>query len=132
MKSSKKEERLIILNTLREGNISVDEAIKLLNVVDGCKGDGPFEFTSSGEMEEKFEKFTSNLESFAKDVSEKAKTTYKDFEPKLKSGTKTVLEKTVSVLGDISNSLNESLENMKRAETEREAEQCEEEKKNEE
>jgi len=125
MKNSKKEERLIILNTLREGNISVDEAIKLLNVLDGCK-DSSFEFTSHGEMEEKFEKFTSNVESFAKDVGEKAKTTYKDLEPKLKSGTKTVLEKTISVLGDINNSLTESLENMNRAE------KCEEETKDEE
>ena len=132
MKSSKKEERLIILNTLREGNITVEEAIQLLNVVDGCKNDGSFEFSSSGEMEEKFEKFTSSLESFAKDVSVKAKTTYKNLEPKLKSGTRTALEKTVSVLGDINNSLSESLENMKRAEAEKEAEQCGEEEKKEE
>ena len=130
MKHSKKEERLIILNTLREGKITVDEAITLLGVIDGCKGDGPFEFVNSADMEDKFEKFTHTLDCFAKDVSEKAKTTYKDFEPKLKSGTKTVLEKTVSVLGDISNSLNESLENMKRAEAE--AEKCEEEVKEEE
>ena len=128
MKSSKKEERLIILNTLREGNITVDEAIRLLGVLDGCKGDG-MEFSSSGEMEEKFEKFTQGLDSFAKEVGEKAKTTYKDFEPKIKSGTKTVLEKTISVLGDINTSLCESLENMKKAECE--AECCNEEEKEE-
>jgi len=118
MKGSKKEERLIILNTLREGSITVDEAIKLLGVLDGCKNDSSFEFNSNVDMEEKFERFTSTLDSFAKDVGEKAKTTYKDLEPKLKSGTKTVLEKTISVLGDINSSLTESLENMKRAEDE--------------
>ena len=128
MKNSKKEERLIILNTLREGNITVDEAIKLLGVLDGCKNDG-FDFSPHGDMEDKFEKFTSNLDSFAKDVSEKAKNAYKDFEPKLKSGTRTVLEKTISVLGDINCSLNESLENMKKAEAECEKECNEEEVK---
>jgi len=128
MKSSKREERLVILNTLREGKITVDESIKLLNVLDGCS-DGPFEFGGSNvNMEEKFEKFTTNLDGFAKDVKEKAKTTYKDLEPKLKSGTKTVIEKTINVLGDINKSLTESLENMKNAEEEAKncSENCEE------
>ncbi|MCL2564873.1 MAG: hypothetical protein FWE24_03560 [Defluviitaleaceae bacterium] len=133
MKSSKKEERLIILNTLRDGKITVDESIKLLNAIDGCH-EG-FEFGGSNvNVEEKFEKFTSSLDSFAKEVGEKAKTTYKDLEPKLKSGTKTVIEKTMSVLGDINKSLEESLENMKKAEEEEEkcnencVENCEEHK----
>lgn len=130
MKNSKKEERLIILDTLREGQITVDEAIKLLNVIDGCN-DRSYEFKSNVDMEEKFEKFTHTLDCFAKDVSEKAKTTYKDFEPKLKSGTKTVLEKTLSVLGDINNSLSESLENMNRAEAEAKEVKCEDEPKEE-
>lgn len=122
MKGSKREERLIILNTLREGKITVDESIKLLNAIDGCS-DSSFEFGSGSNinMEEKFEKFTSSLDGFAKEVGEKAKNTYKDLEPKLKSGTKTVIEKTINVLGDINQSLTESLENMKKAE---EAEKC--------
>jgi len=120
MKSSKKEERLMVLNMLSEGTITVDESIKLLNALDTCKNEG-FEFNSNGDMEEKFEKFKSSADSFAREVGEKAKTTYKDLEPKIKSGTKTVLEKTISVLGDINCSLTESLENMKRAE----AEECE-------
>ena len=117
MKGSKKEERMMVLEMLSAGTISVEESIQLLSALDSCKKSEGFEY-SSGDMEEKFEKFTSNLDSFAKDVSEKAKTTYKDLEPKIKSGTRTVLSKTISVLEDISCSLNESLENMKRADDE--------------
>ena len=118
MKNSKKEERLIILNMLKESKITVDESIKLLNAIDnaGAENCCSFDFGSNVNMEDKFEKFTSTLDSFAKEVGEKAKTTYKDLEPKLKSGTKTVIEKTICVLGDINNSLTESLENMKRDE----------------
>jgi len=119
MKNSKKEERIIILNMLKDGKITVDESIKLLNALDsGEESSGSFDFDGSINMDDKFEKFTSTLDSFAKDVGEKAKTTYKDLEPKLKSGTKTVIEKTISVLGDINQSLTESLENMKKSENE--------------
>jgi len=129
MKNSKKEERLMVLEMLSEGTITVDESIKLLSALDTCKNDG-FEFNANGEMEEKFEKFKASADSFAREVGEKAKTTYKDLEPKIKSGTKTVLEKTINVLGDISCSLTESLENMKRAESEAcEKAECEEETK---
>jgi len=118
MKSSKKEERIIILNTLREGKITVDESIKLLNLLDNTSDGFEFGSGSNVNMEEKFEKFTTNLDGFAKEVKEKAKSTYKDLEPKLKSGTKTVIEKTMTVLGDINKSLEESLENIKKAEEE--------------
>jgi len=118
MRNSKKEERLIILNMLKESKITVDESIKLLNAIDNANADGDhsFDFGNNVNMDDKLEKITSSLDSFAKEVGEKAKTTYKDFEPKLKSGTKTVIEKTMSVLGDINNSLAESLENMKKTE----------------
>ena len=117
MKGSKKEERMMVLEMLSAGTISVDESIKLLGALDSCKKNDGFEY-SSGDMDEKFERFTTNLDNFAKDVSEKAKTTYKDLEPKIKSGTRTVIGKTISVLDDINCSLTESLENMKRADAE--------------
>jgi len=128
MKGSKKEERMMVLEMLKEGAISVDESIKLLGALDSCKKSDGFEY-SSGDMDEKFERFASNVDTFAKDVSEKAKTTYKDLEPKIKSGTRTVLSKTISVLDDINCSLNESLENMRRADAEECAKhECEEER----
>ena len=115
MKNSKKEERLLILNMVSEGKITVEESIKLLEALN--EGETDFsEANYNSEMEDKVNGFTASLDSFAKEVNEKAKTTYKDFEPKLKSATKTVVEKTVSVLNDITKSLNESLQNMEKSE----------------
>ena len=127
MKNSKKEERLLILNMVSEGKINVDESIKLLEVLN--EGESDFgEANYNSEMEDKVNGFTASLDSFAKEVNEKAKTTYKDFEPKLKNATKTVVEKTVSVLNDITKSLNESLQNMEKSEkcgTDCQCEPCE-------
>ena len=115
MKSSKKEERMLILNMVREGKITVDESIKLLEALNEGESEA-FEGNYGYEMEDKVNSFTASLDNFAKDMNEKAKTTYKDFEPKLKNATKTVVEKTVGVLVDITNSLNESLQNMEKSE----------------
>ena len=114
MKTSKKEERLLILNMVSEGKITVDESIKLLEAL--SEGENDFGGNYNSDMEDKVNGFTASLDSFAKEVNEKAKTTYKDFEPKLKSATKTVVEKTVNVLNDITKSLNESLQNMEKSE----------------
>ena len=114
MKTSKKEERLLILNMVSEGKITVDESMRLFEALND--GESDFGTNYNTEMEDKVNGFTASLDSFAKEVNEKAKTTYKDFEPKLKNATKTVVEKTVSVLNDITKSLNESLQNMEKSE----------------
>jgi len=115
MKTSKKEERMLILNMVSEGKISVDESVKLLEALNAGESDG-MDFGYNNEIEDKVNGFTTSLDNFAKEMNEKAKTTYKDFEPKLKNATKTVVEKTVSVLEDITKSLYESLQNMEKSE----------------
>ena len=45
-------------------------------------------------------------------MKDKFSVTFKDVEPKVKKATKTVVQKTVSVLDEISSSLNETLRNL--------------------
>jgi len=105
-----KKERIKVLEMVEEGKISVDEAAKLL---ESLKASGDAGWTPDYEdAEEKLNQFSKNVDQFAKDFSEKFGVVFKEVEPKLKSATKVVLEKTVSLLDDVSRSLNESARNM--------------------
>lgn len=108
MNDSLKEERIMILNMVQDGKLTTDEATKLLNALRV----GTLEVESGFDMEEKIYKFTKSVDSFAKDVTGKLGTAFKDAEPKLKKATKTAVEKTAKVIDDISKSLNDSLKSM--------------------
>ena len=105
-----KKERIKILEMLEEGKISVDDATKLLESLKGC-GDFGWE-PGYEDAEEKLHQFSKNVDSFARDFSEKFSVVFKEVEPKLKSATRVVLEKTVSLLDDVSRSLHEAANNM--------------------
>jgi len=106
-----KKERIKILNMLEEGKISVDDAAKLLESL--RTGAGDFEWSPDYEdAEEKLRQFSKSVDSFARDFSERFSVVFKEVEPKLKSATKIVLEKTVSLLDDVSRSLHEAANNM--------------------
>ena len=106
-----KKERIKILEMLEEGKISVDDATKLLESLK-CSG-GDFDWSPDYEdAEAKLHQFSKNVDSFAKDFSEKFSVVFKKVEPKLQSATKVVLEKTVSLLDDVSRSLHEAANNM--------------------
>ncbi|MDR1688187.1 MAG: hypothetical protein LBS21_06195 [Clostridiales bacterium] len=105
-----KEERMYILQMLGEGKISADEAAKLLEAV----GKKPMReyWDEDFNAEEKIRKFSQSVESFAKDFGSKIEHTFKDMEPKVRSTTKKVMEKTASVVDDISKALYESIKNL--------------------
>ncbi len=105
-----KQERIKILTMIEEGKITVDEASKLLEALNLGKSE-KYEFNTS-DFEEKISRFSQALDSVTRDLGEKMGTAYKNVEPKFKKATKTVLEKTASVLDDMSKSLNDSIKNM--------------------
>ena len=105
-----KKERIKILEMLEEGKINVDDATRLL---ESLKGSGDFDWGPDYEdAEAKLRQFSKNVDSFARDFSEKFSVVFKKVEPKLQSATKVVLEKTVSLLDDVSRSLHEAANNM--------------------
>lgn len=115
MRNSKKEERMLILTMVREGKITVDESIKLLEALNESENEYGNDYGYNYDMEEKLNNFSDSVDNFAREIGDKARTTYRDFEPKLKNVTRTVVEKTVNVLGEITQSLNESLKNMEQS-----------------
>ena len=94
-----KEERLMVLEMLKEGKISVDEASQLLKTV------GEVASKEEKELEDKFTAFYSNVDSFAKDLKRRAEVAYYKTEPKVKMATKKTLEKTVTLMQDVSEKL---------------------------
>ena len=112
-----KEERMMILNMLQEGRITVDEATKLLDSL----YESPFSRQwkhKEKSFDENVNKFSNSVESLAKDFSVKVESTYKDLEPMLKKASQAVVEKTAKVVDYVSCSLNETLESLKKAEEE--------------
>lgn len=109
-----KEERMMVLNMVSEGKISVEDSIKLLELLSDQTNEfkADYGYRYDYDFEEKINNFSRSVDEFAKDVSEKVSCAYKGVEPKVKSATKTVVQKTVSILEDISSSLNETLKNL--------------------
>ena len=103
-----KKERMKILNMVEEGKISVDEAAKLMESL------SQFEHSEVEEVaddfREKCEQFSKSMDGFAKEFGTKVNDVYKEMEPKLKSMTRSLVEKTATVVDDISKSIHESLE----------------------
>ena len=115
-----KEERMMILNMLQEGRITVDEATKLLDSLYESPHKEFFKQWKHKEksFDENVNKFSNSVENLAKDFSVKVESTYKELEPMLKKASQTVVEKTAKVVDYVSCSLNETLENLKKAEEE--------------
>ena len=122
MSKSKREERMKILEMVSEGTITVDESIKLLQLLhEPNYDDGEPQVT----MEDRLNKFAQSVEDFSKEVGNKVSGAYKDVEPKFKQATRGIVEKTVSLLDDVSGSLKESLDNIN-AQEDCEDEDCDE------
>lgn len=108
-----KHERMKVLEMLEAGKITPEEATNLLEAMKSAKQyDG---FHSFSFDEEKLQRFTQGVDNFAKDFGGKVESLYRDVEPKIKKASQAVLEKTASVFDEISKSLNESLENARKA-----------------
>ena len=104
MKDSLKEERLKILELLEQGKITSDDATRLLGAL---KVGSP-----AADVEEVFGKLFKSLDGFAKGVTDKVSEIRKDVEPKVKEVTKKTIEKTVTVVDDLSKTLNDTIKSM--------------------
>lgn len=108
-----KKERLRILDLLEQGKITADEASKLLEALKSPTVDfDDMESDFATDVEEKLNRFSRTMDSFAKDFGDKMSGTFKDVEPKVKNVTKHVISKTAAIMDEISKSLNESLKSM--------------------
>jgi DNA-binding ferritin-like protein (Dps family) len=120
-----KQERMRILDLLESGKITADEAAKLLESIKRPNGqDSWFDGETAEHVGEKFQHFTKHVDKFTKDFGGRVELVYKDLEPKIKKVSQAVLEKTASVFDDISKSLNEALENAKKAADETDEDEC--------
>ena len=108
------DERMKVLELLEKGLISADEATELLSTLNRGNRRPFIDKDTKEHMEEKFHRFTNNVDHYAKEFGTKAQAIYKEMEPKIKKASHTVLEKTAAVFDDISRSLNESLENARK------------------
>ena len=107
-----KQERMKILELLDQGKITATEAANLLEALRMSDAREPFwDEESTKRVQEKINKFTKNVEGISKDVGDKLESFYKEVEPKLRTATKVVVEKTATIVDEISKSLNETLKN---------------------
>jgi polyhydroxyalkanoate synthesis regulator phasin len=123
-----KQAKMKVLELLEMGKITADEATKLLDAMKRNDGNGGFVFDEDTreQLEEKVARFSKNVDAFAKDFGSKVESVYRDLEPKIKKASAVVLEKTAAVFDDISRSLNESLENARKAAENAEGCRCDE------
>ena len=107
-----KQERMKVLEMLETGKISADEAARLLEAMKAAGRDG---FQGFSIDEEKLQRFTKGVDNFTREFGSRVESIYKEVEPKVKKASQAVLEKTAAVFDEISKSLNESLENARKA-----------------
>jgi predicted P-loop ATPase/GTPase len=94
-----KEERLKILEMISDGKITAKEGAVLISSLNDTNLKWNYDFDFA---EEKCNRFSANVEQFAKEMSGKAK----DFEPKVKEVTKNILSKTAQILDEAAKTLN--------------------------
>ena len=102
-----KEERLMVLNMLQEGKINVDEATRLLDNLKPSNNCNESEKLESV-FQKKLNTISENVEGISKEVGDKLGNILRKFEPRAKSATKKVVEKTISVMNNISKALDDN------------------------
>jgi len=108
-----KQERMKILELLDQGKITAAEATNLLEALKADEiRDRFWDEDTAKHVQEKVNKFSHNVESLSKDVGDRLEAIFKEIEPKLRSATKVVVEKTATIVDEISKSLNETLKTM--------------------
>lgn len=98
-----KEERLMILKMVEDGKISADDAVKLMNSLNSTDG------LKECDVEEKLRRVARNMDSFTKDLRDKISSMAKDVEPKFRSTTKAVIEKTSEVVDEFAKNLKDAV-----------------------
>ena len=105
-----KEERMLILEMIREGKISTDEATKLLKSIGNARDTSERADIDNTEFEEKLDKFYDNVNTFTKDIKEKVGSAYETSKPVVKDHAQKVLTKTAQMLDHLSKKLTEDEE----------------------
>lgn len=108
-----KEEKIMVLNMLQEGRINVEEALKLLDSIQGHSWGFP---ETEKNIDEQLSKFSQSIDGLTKDLCSKMESVFKDIEPKIKKASKKVVEKTANAVDQVSKSLNETLDSLKKYE----------------
>lgn len=108
-----KQERMKILELLDQGKITATEAANLLEALKASDNqERVWDDEAKRSVQEKVNRFSQNVEGLSKDIGDKLEATFKDMEPKLRTVTKVVVEKTAAIVDEISKSLNETLKNL--------------------
>lgn len=100
------DERLMVLKMIDDGKINAEEGVKLLKAI------GKSGLETEADIEDRLSKFSQSVDSFSKDIRERVESFAKDVEPKFKKTSKVVIEKTASILDDLSKTLNETIKNI--------------------
>ncbi|MCL2373110.1 MAG: hypothetical protein FWC78_06875 [Defluviitaleaceae bacterium] len=101
------QEKMKVLELLEAGKISAQEATTLL---ESLGRPTLMSKDTRDNVEEKLHHFAGEVNKFAKEVGGKAKTLYKDVEPKIKKASQHALEKAAAALDNLAHTINESLE----------------------
>lgn len=99
------EERIMVLQMLQEGKISVDDATKLLETLDSGKHHCD---KKSHDIEDKIKKLSKCVDGIAKDLGDQFGNAYKNIEPKFKKSMQCVFQKTADVMHDLSKKLSDT------------------------
>lgn len=108
-----KDERMKVLEMLEKQVITAEEAQRLLELltkpVKGETRERAMEAAScfSEDFTEKAVAFNDKLEAFAKESAQKLEAMAKDVEPKFKKATQIIIEKTVSMVDEVSKAFHE-------------------------
>lgn len=100
-------EKMKVLELLESGNITADEAAKLLEVLGNPR---IVSRETRDNVEERLHQFAADVTKFAKEAGCKMQVFYKDVEPKLKKASQSALEKAASALDTLACNISESLE----------------------
>ena len=104
-------EKMRVLDLLEKGQITADEATRLIEVLGA--GHRFISKEKREDIEEKFHQFSKEVNKFAKEAGCKIQEFYKEVEPKLKKAGHTALEKCANTLDSLAKSIHESLEKNK-------------------
>ncbi len=99
-------EKLMVLKLVDDGKITADEAVKLIKALGNSASEREID------LEDKLNRFSQSVDCFAKDSKERVENFAKDVEPRFKNVAKVVIEKTASMVDDLSKVLKETVANI--------------------
>ena len=93
------QERIIVLKMVQDGDINVEEAVKLLHALNNTR------LTPKQEFERSVQKISNNIDSFAKDFKNKIQKMAKNDPLKVKGNAEQLINKAGEMFEDFTNSI---------------------------